>query len=103
MWADVLRRPKGPDPLQTSGIQGESALEALERIKRSIETLADPDGSKEAPAKSCKDIAMSYPDSKDGVYWVDPNAGSSEDAIRVYCKIKSNQTCFHSLNKEVIF
>ena len=28
-----------------------------------------------------------------GLYYIDPNQGSSRDAIQVYCNIKAKQTC----------
>lgn len=36
-------------------------------------------------AKSCKDIIDNNFSVGDGVYWIDPNLGDTEDAYRVYC------------------
>lgn len=28
-----------------------------------------------------------------GEYWIDPNQGSGEDAIKVYCNMETGETC----------
>lgn len=30
---------------------------------------------------------------KIGEYWIDPNQGSAEDAIKVYCNMDTGETC----------
>lgn len=39
-----------------------------------------------------------------GEYWIDPNEGVPEDAIKVYCNFSFNATCLYSSNgKKVMF
>ena len=33
-----------------------------------------------------------------GEYWIDPNEGVPEDAIKVYCNFSFNATCLYSSN-----
>lgn len=54
--------------------------------------LLSPIGSKKNPATSCMDIYNCNGASfKPGKYWIDPNEGSSKDAIQVFCK--GPETC----------
>lgn len=53
-------------------------------------------GTKENPAETCKDIALAEPESKDGLYWIDPNGGNTNDAIEVHCNMKKQETCIHA-------
>jgi hypothetical protein len=61
-------------------------------LAQQIDGFTKPDGSKEFPAKSCKDLKMSFPDVKDGVYWMDPNSANSVDAFQVECKFSGSTT-----------
>jgi hypothetical protein len=100
-----MTRPKGPDPLQgddpnkpprTFGPdikEDENAFEALVQIGEAIDAFKKPTGTRAAPARTCKDLALSHPDFDNGMYWIDPNAGSPVDAIEVYCDIKLHLTC----------
>lgn len=47
------------------------------------------------PAQSCEHILNANATASDGFYWIDPNLGCSSDAISVYCKFTSNETCVH--------
>jgi collagen type II alpha len=53
-------------------------------------------GTKENPAKTCKDIALSDPEAKDGMYYLDPNGGHKHDAIEAYCNMKKQETCIYA-------
>jgi len=87
---DPSKRPKVPE-----GEEGksENAFEALEEIERAIENLRKPTGTQQAPAKTCKDLAMAHPLLESGTYWVDPNQGSPVDAIEVHCNMERKETC----------
>lgn len=54
-----------------------------------LDNMIKPDGSKKFPARTCQDIIAFHPDSKSGYYWVDPNKGCIEDAIKVKCEFKN--------------
>lgn len=73
----------------------EDVFKALKDITEELRKLKFPDGSKEAPARTCQQIKKNKPDAEDGYYWVDPNAGVKLDAIRVYCDFRSKKiyTC----------
>ncbi|VDQ07784.1 unnamed protein product [Trichobilharzia regenti] len=32
-----------------------------------------------------------------GEYWIDPNGGSNKDAVKVFCRLRSGETCFSPL------
>jgi hypothetical protein len=67
----------------------------LDVLDIKAESETKPDGSKFFPAKSCSDIAMCYPESKSGDYWLDPNGGAKTDAFQVYCDLTKSpvETC----------
>jgi len=50
-------------------------------------------GTKKNPAETCRDLALHDPELPDGMYWIDPNGGNSNDAIEVRCNIKKHETC----------
>uniref|UniRef100_A0A1B6CMR8 Fibrillar collagen NC1 domain-containing protein n=2 Tax=Clastoptera arizonana TaxID=38151 RepID=A0A1B6CMR8_9HEMI len=96
---------KGPDPLSGdepmrlfgSDLSEEErkalVLKAYEHLKTSFERFKRPDGTKNAPAKTCRDLAVAYPELPDGEYWMDPNEGDIRDAILVQCKMETRETC----------
>ncbi len=49
-------------------------------------------------ARSCQDIQLEHPAATSGTYTIDPNLGSSEDAVKSYCNFekKRPQTCVHN-------
>ncbi|KAL8183732.1 UNVERIFIED_CONTAM: Collagen alpha-2(V) chain [Gekko kuhli] len=55
--------------------------------------MRSPDGSKKHPARTCDDLRLCHPSKKSGEYWVDPNQGCVEDAIKVFCNMESGETC----------
>merc|ERR1712142_151888 len=67
----------------------------LDVLDIKAESEKKPDGSKFFPAKSCSDIQMCFPESKNGDYWLDPNGGAKTDAFKVYCDFSKNpvETC----------
>lgn len=81
-----------------NGYQGDApeearaTMEALERVSEEIKKLRMPTGKWDAPGVTCKDIAMADPTLKNGMYWIDPNGGSTSDAIRVFCKMRAEKT-----------
>lgn len=49
----------------------------------------------EKVARSCQDIKLEHPAATSGTYTIDPNLGSSKDAIKSYCNFEKKvpQTC----------
>ena len=69
--------PQGPDPLNsdeparlgkdlTDDERKEIVLMAYNQLQTKFKTLMKPDGSAEAPAKTCRDLAAAYPDKPNG-------------------------------------
>jgi len=67
----------------------------LDVLDIKAESESKPDGSKFFPAKSCSDVALCFPESKSGNYWIDPNGGAKTDAFQVYCDFTKSpvETC----------
>lgn len=70
---------KGPDPLsdEPSRIFGKQLTEeetrdfinkAYKQLKNSFDRLKRPNGQKNSPGKTCRDIAAAYPESQSGKY-----------------------------------
>jgi len=53
-------------------------------------------GSRDDPARTCRDLFEFFPEKKDGDYWVDPNEGSPDDAFLVFCNRTTNETCVYA-------
>merc|ERR1719431_1411708 len=50
-------------------------------------------GTKSVPAPSCRDLFKLKPSSPSGDYWIDPNAGTTKDAVLVHCNATNYETC----------
>jgi collagen type II alpha len=66
---------------------------AYENLKVRFEKFKKPNGEKTYPAKTCRDLAVAYPEYESGNYWIDPNDGDIRDAILVYCDLKTRASC----------
>lgn len=65
-------------------------------MRQDLERIKKPQGSKENPVRSCKDLYFGHPQFKDGWYWIDPNLGMPDDAIYVFCNMTgSGETCVY--------
>lgn len=75
----------------------------LEALQRDLRFFIDPpDGTKEHPATTCLELMLSYPNFSSGMYYIDPNQGSSADAFLVYCNLSSGgQTCLPPMQPQV--
>nr|XP_054751416.1 collagen alpha-1(I) chain-like [Lytechinus pictus] len=62
----------------------------LAKFEFQIQSMYAPIGSREMPARSCKDLFKCFPDAVDGDYWIDSNEGSVKDAYLARC-IKSGE------------
>lgn len=81
-------------PNRNSAVLQETGVHAtLKTLSGHLQNLRSPDGSKTNPAKTCQDIRQCYPHKKSGEYWIDPNQGSTKDAIRVFCNMETGETC----------
>ena len=51
--------------------------------------------------RNCKTNDLTKWLSPTGEYWVDPNEGSANDAIKVYCDFETEETCVMAVDAEV--
>lgn len=65
----------------------------LKALSSQIDSMRSPDGTKKHPARTCEDLKQCYPTKKSGEYWIDPNQGSAEDAVKVHCNMDTGETC----------
>merc|ERR1719341_1890588 len=96
---------KGPDPLaadepirmfgpELSDEEKKNlVIRAYKNLKSSFEEFSKPNGDKNTPAKTCKDLKTTYPEKTSGEYWIDPNGSDPKDAILVYCDMETGSTC----------
>jgi len=64
----------------------------LQKLKEKVsEFTKNPNGTKEAPARTCYDIRAFNPAAKSGMYFIDPNRGCKEDAIEVHCDFNDDE------------
>ena len=100
-------RPKGPDPLQNDEGKvfppelNEEELKTLvisayKKLKDSFAEFQTPDGDKNTPAKTCRDLFVAHPEKPSGEYWIDPNGADPRDSILVYCDASTKSTCISS-------
>jgi len=69
--------------------------EAFEKLKLSFDKMIKPDGTKERPAKSCREIKNNHPSKTSGDYWIDPNGDDKKDSILVFCNMETGSTCIN--------
>jgi len=79
--------------------QTKSTIDALKEVTEEIKKIRKPTGAKDAPGKTCRDIAASADEvPRNGLYWVDPNGGGIADAFEAFCRfsdqeLDKTQTC----------
>merc|ERR1739838_969514 len=61
-----------------------------------IDNLLTPEGSRKNPARTCRDIRLSHPEWSSGFYFIDPNQGCTNDAIKVFCDFSTRETCIYA-------
>lgn len=84
------------DEASTSLRQHDVEVDAtLKSLNSQIENLRSPDGTQKNPARTCRDLKLCHPEWKSGNYWVDPNIGSTADAIQVFCNMETGETCVY--------
>jgi len=95
---------KGPDPMAgddpsrvfaklTDDDRKALVVKAYEQLKVSFEKYTKPSGDKNAPARTCRDLAVAHPELPSGDYWIDPNQGDTKDSILVFCDMPKRATC----------
>jgi len=82
---DEVKNMKPEEAARELGEKNSEFVQKMEELKETVQMLAKPDGSKENPARTCRDIKSNYPEKATGQYWLDPNMGCTSDAILVSC------------------
>nr|AZZ86130.1 collagen [Bemisia tabaci] len=62
-----------------------------EAKKINLETSRN--GSREAPAITCRELKSTHPNLKSSLYWIDPNGQDIQDAVLVFCDMELGATC----------
>uniref|UniRef100_A0A674MA63 Collagen, type XXVII, alpha 1b n=1 Tax=Takifugu rubripes TaxID=31033 RepID=A0A674MA63_TAKRU len=74
--------------------QGTAIFKTLQHISTMIQSLKNPVGTRENPARICRDLYNCEEKMNDGAYWIDPNLGCGADTIEVMCNFTGGgQTC----------
>uniref|UniRef100_A0A3P9KGC7 Fibrillar collagen NC1 domain-containing protein n=1 Tax=Oryzias latipes TaxID=8090 RepID=A0A3P9KGC7_ORYLA len=74
--------------------QGAEIFKTLHYLSNLIQTLKNPLGTRDNPARICRDLYSCEQKLNDGTYWIDPNLGCSSDTIEVSCNFtEGGQTC----------
>lgn len=97
----------------------------LKTLTQKVENMRSPDGTQKSPARMCRDLRMGHPAWKSGtwnveicekekkssglahecclsgMYWVDPNQGSTLDAIKVHCNMETGETCIYPTESSI--
>ncbi|MEE6505000.1 hypothetical protein FKM82_005403 [Ascaphus truei] len=80
--------PIGPPRIfpQTGTRSEEGPWDLLHSLEEDFKLLiAPPNGTKENPASTCKELQLTQPLLADGYYYIDPNQGSPQDGFLAYC------------------
>ncbi|XP_053178988.1 collagen alpha-1(XXIV) chain [Scomber japonicus] len=78
--------------------QNSEILKTLRYLSSVIESIKSPLGTRENPARVCKDLLDCHHKPNDDWFWVDPNLGCTSDAFEVFCNFTAGgQTCLHPL------
>lgn len=75
--------------------KSEDLVSKLDALSNKIANYKKQLGTRLRPARSCRDIHLSFPSMESGDYWVDPNEGCTDDALLVYCDFSKNATCVY--------
>ena len=51
----------------------EKIFQDIDDLKAELDQIQFPNGGREAPARSCKDLYLAHPEFKDGMYPVEKN------------------------------
>uniref|UniRef100_A0A915J2Q9 Fibrillar collagen NC1 domain-containing protein n=1 Tax=Romanomermis culicivorax TaxID=13658 RepID=A0A915J2Q9_ROMCU len=58
--------------------------------------MKSPTGERANPARSCSDLKYSQKNLESGFFWIDPNAGTTHDAVNVFCNFATSETCVYA-------
>ncbi|MBN3322403.1 CRA1B protein, partial [Atractosteus spatula] len=74
--------------------QGTEIFKTLHYLSNLIQSIKNPLGTHDNPARICRDLKDCEQRMNDGTYWIDPNLGCASDTIEVTCNFTNGgQTC----------
>lgn len=74
--------------------QSAEIFKTLHYLSNLIQSLKNPLGTRDNPARICRDLHTCEQRLNDGTFWIDPNLGCSSDRIEVSCNFTGGgQTC----------
>ncbi|XP_045907508.1 collagen alpha-1(XXVII) chain B-like isoform X2 [Micropterus dolomieu] len=74
--------------------QSTEIFKTLQHLSTLIQSLKNPLGTRDNPARICRDLYNCEQRMHDGTYWIDPNLGCAADTIEVMCNFTGGgQTC----------
>lgn len=74
--------------------QGSGIFRTLQRLSTLIQSLKNPLGNRDNPARICRDLYNCEQRMNDGTFWIDPNLGCAGDTVQVSCNFTAGgQTC----------
>ncbi|OCT84722.1 hypothetical protein XELAEV_18022877mg [Xenopus laevis] len=69
-------------------------FKTLHYLTNLMHSIKNPPGTRDNPARICRDLVNCERKVADGKYWIDPNLGCPSDAIQVFCNFTAGgQTC----------
>jgi len=81
-------------PQQDSDVDLVTVYTDIYNMRIELEKIKKPIGTRNSPARTCQDLYYGHPQMKDGFYWIDPNLGMPDDAVKVWCNMEAGgQTC----------
>merc|ERR1711963_1184942 len=81
-------------PQQDSDVDLITVYTDIYNMRIELEKIKKPIGTRNSPARTCQDLHYGHPQMKDGYYWIDPNLGMPDDAVKVWCNMESGgETC----------
>lgn len=81
--------------------QNAEIFKTLQYLTGVLTSIKTPVGTRENPARVCKDLLECQNKMSDGMFWIDPNLGCTSDAIQVFCNFTAGgQTCLHPVTTD---
>jgi collagen type V/XI/XXIV/XXVII, alpha len=91
-----VRRKKTKDIKEDIGPKFLDMYSSIYSMRQELDMMRKPLGSRENPARSCRDLWFGHQKFENGYYWIDPNLGMIDDAIYVFCNMTAEgETCIH--------
>ncbi|XP_061434769.1 collagen alpha-1(XXVII) chain-like [Lethenteron reissneri] len=80
-------------------VEGVEVVKTLHYLSGLVQSIRKPLGTRENPARICRDLMDCEQLMADGSYFIDPNTGCASDTIQVTCSFsKGGRTCFNPVS-----